>query len=245
MLNNTDAAIEVTIDTGANAGAEPYLTATPAPAPVATPKKPRAAAKGFAPVTGKAATVADAAPEGDDPERYVPPPRVNRPVTSTITVRSDSILGERYLTEVINDALREKGFTNVKAPEPRFGRDPSNYPDHLRAENPHLPLPGASVLDVLVARNPSFMQSIVTVRPGGHHYGTDIPPDSEYPAAGAPVVDYKLQEHDQRQIVAVDAKGGEQFLTSASSNEAAKAIMDSLKRSGTMVAGTSMQHDNW
>jgi hypothetical protein len=197
------------------------------------------------PATETTTTVADAVaqvvpavaslPEGAEAP-YVPPKPPYRPSSTTITIRSDSKLGEQYLTEVVQEALKAKGFSNVSRVEARFPHSRLDEQGFVKQNEVKDVNEAPSVLDALVARNPSFMQSRVTVRAVGHYpHSHDIPPDSEYPAVGAEIVDYKIPAWRPNDIVAVDALGGEQYIGRGQSPEATQAIIEAIKASGAKI----------
>jgi hypothetical protein len=163
------------------------------------------------------------------------PKQAPRPASSTIHINSNSRIGERVITNIVAEALKEKGFTNVDVRK-------SHGETHV-VKNGMEPLSDdpTTVMDALIARNPSFMNSRVTVQPNGYHYGGDIPPDSEYPAAGLPIVGYKTAQYADTNIIAVDEKGGEQYIAHANSPEVAKALIQVLEKSDVKIPVDAIQ----
>lgn len=135
----------------------------------------------------------------------------HHPVVSNISIQTPSVLGGRHLTKVIHSALMEAGFTNVEI-QREYGIEPSK-------EAP------PSVLDALVARNPSFMASKVSIHSNDYSLKREIPEDSIYPAAGLPVKEYKAgMRYGSGEVVGVDEKGGEHYICTGMSHENAVAI---------------------
>lgn len=140
---------------------------------------------------------------------------------SNISISSNSKLGQRHLTHIVEKALKENGFTNVKL-HTFGGYDPlTNEP---RAEV--LPAPD-SVLAALQERNPSFFRSPIGISSHEYHMN-DIPPDSEYPCAGAPVKNYETGGYGRTNVVAVDEAGGKEHFGSFASMSDAERIASLL-----------------
>lgn len=159
----------------------------------------------------------------------IAPKQAFRPASSNIHINSTSRLGERVITNIVAEALKQKGFTNVDVRMGNTDRYATSQGLEPLSDDP------TTVMDALIARNPSFMNSRVTVQPNGYHYNGDIPPDSEYPAAGLPIVGYKTQPYSETNIVAVDEKGGEQYIAHTQSPEVAQALIGILEKSDVKI----------
>ena len=162
--------------------------------------------------------------EGGLPESFVTGQPTKQRCVSHINVHSASVLGTALLVKVVEKALEDNGFTNVNVI-----RNHATYPGAPKQPDPD------TVLAAIMERNPTFLQSEVKVTSNCFH-STDIPPDSEYPAAGLPVKQYEVSKYSQNTIEAVDAAGGREHIGHINSTAHAAKIIDALNKDLGVVA---------
>jgi hypothetical protein len=106
-------------------------------------------------------------------------------IHSSITINSNSHVGQELITQVVTEALDSAGFTNVELL--------LSSPKHAWINGDEVP----SLMDNLLERNPSFFGSKVEVIAGYNTAVPDVPPDNPNwkPAARHPIQPVVLDEH--------------------------------------------------
>ena len=138
---------------------------------------------------------------------------------STVSISSNSLLGQKLLGEVVQKALVDNGFTNVTVVKNTLGR-----PSQVKSDDAT-----PSVLDAIMERNPSFFASHVRVEMNTYQMN-EIAPDSEYPCAGAPLSHYAVSPDYTRDINAYDVMGGSEYFATMAIDVDAQAVADTLNK---------------
>lgn len=121
---------------------------------------------------------------------------------ASVSINTNSNEGRAVLANVVGKALQETGFTNVKLMDGNYNDPPKPFV----AKKPE------TVLDALMARNPSFLNTEVNINAGHQPWMPNILPDSEFPCNGSPAVAYKVGQGVRGDIVQVDANGTEEVV---------------------------------